>query len=149
MDVVLIEEQRKNVWLVFHNELTSMASIECCGHSGTDYNIFATLVQKWPVSGYRHQGPNPWPPSSCSLRFVLKETFGSGSSCYYRPQMSCGHKYGIQKESVAKFKTLCDRVNKTALGLCLTCLQNVAEDAPPAECLHNPLERWVENDPFI
>jgi hypothetical protein len=49
-----------------------------------------------------------------------------------------------------KLKALCDRVNMTALGLCITCLQVIAEDGQPAKCSHQQqLERWVESDPFI
>lgn len=97
MNSVLIEEQRKAVWLSLQNGLTTMATTKCyrpvarrfCYQTGTDYNIFASLVAKMP--NYSPQGPVSWPASDCSLRFILKETYNCDSGVYYQAQSRCGH----------------------------------------------------------
>ena len=145
------------MWKSLQGELATMATLKCpypigrcsCFSSGTDYNIFTALIAKMP--NYRPQGPVSWPASDCSLRFILKETYNCGSGVNYQLSLSCGHVSNCRYEvEGARLKSLCDRVNKIALGLCLTCLQANAEDDTPAKCSHQQLlERWVENDPYI
>jgi hypothetical protein len=159
--LVLIEEQRKTVWLFLQTELAELATVKClyplfsgvCGESGTDYNIFAALVTKMPKKGL--QGPVSWPASDCPLRFILKEVYNCSSGVQMRVSLGCGHcpSHGDDDKSEvnsARLKDLCGRINKTALGLCLACLQANAGNETPAKCLHQQLlERWVENDPFL
>jgi hypothetical protein len=72
------------------------------------------------------------------------------SGIYYKPAPCVsGHNQGSCNVDTTTLKAICDRVNTTALGLCLTCLRAPAEDAAPAKCTHQVLERWVENDPFV
>lgn len=158
---VLIEEQRKTAWLSLQSDLAELATVNClyplfgsvCGESGTDYNIFATLIAKMPRNGV--QGPVSWPASNCPLRFVLKGIYNWGSDIHIRVPLGCGHgpshgddeKYEVKS---AGLKDLCVRINKTALGLCLVCLQANAGNETPTKCSHQQLlERWVENDPFL
>ena len=154
---VLVEEQRKTAWLSLQNELASLATVKCqylrfkrvCGQSGTDYNIFGTLMSKMPKDG--PQGPVSWPASNYPLRFILKGIYNCGSGVHFQVSLDCGHRDDPKVEvNSASLKTLCGRVNKTALGLCLACLQTNAEDETPTKCPHQQLlERWVENDPFV
>ena len=159
MEPVLIEEQRKAVWLLLYSELTDMATVHCgflsgrgpsrhaCSRTSRDYNFLATLVAKMPK--YRPKGPISWPPRDCSLRFILKEIHCCGSGTYFKASYSCDHGEDFVREvDGATIEMLCSRVNKTVLGLCLTCLQAAAEDTVPAKCSHQLL-RWVKNDAFI
>jgi hypothetical protein len=118
-----------------------MATSKCpgygsCAGTGTDYSIFAKLVAK--MHNYRPKGPISWPAGDRCLRYILKETYGSSSGLCYSVVWSCvhggsGRNYDV---SAAELKAICDRVNKSAAGLCLTCLQAIEEDAAPVKCPH-------------
>jgi hypothetical protein len=150
MITVIVEEQRKAVWRLFHDELPKLATKECtayrtCNQAGTDYNFLPALVAKLP--NHRVVNPVSWPPSDRPLRYILRETYNCGGSIACRA--GCGHADSVKSWDVTceDLKALCDRVNKAALGLCLLCLPS--PHVVPGDCPYHLLERWVENDPLV
>lgn len=154
---VLIEEQRKTASLFLRDELLQLATAKCprdfphagvrCNKPTTDYNIGLAMINSLPT--FKIRTPISWPPSDQPLRYVLKETYDYCENILCRVNHGChnaSHSFTVERETL---RTLCERANKVALGLCLDCLSGTALETKPGDCAHQLLERWIENDPFV